>query len=1036
MLRRRRRPSRFLAAVVFTDIAGSTEIAARLGDEAWKRLLERHRRVIRSALHRSGGREIDTAGDGVYATFASPDPAIQFALDVAERSETLAIRVRSGVHMGAVELIGGKAGGIAVHIGARIAALAEPGETLVSGTVRDLVTGSAVGFEDRGAAELRGVPGRWALYAARPLEAPADLPAEPRLPVRERLSTGLRTTRGRVAIVVGLVAILVVSAGAATVLLQPRFLPGVAANSIGRISEAGDGIVSALQVGSLPDAIAFGEGALWVADTSTGSLARIDAEESRLVQTIGVGTGPTAVAVGHGAVWVANGTDRTVSRVSPTANQQVAAIPVGNSPGGVVTDDRWVWVTNRLDGTLARIDPQDHQVTSFPIGATPAGVAAGAGSVWVSDFDAGAVVRVDPASGASVGRVAVGNGPTSIAAAADQVWVVNSRDGTVSRIDPGTNSVVAVVSVGAQPETVTAGESVWVAVSSSAEIVRIDPATNAIERRISVGSRPRGLALAGAETWFTAHAGTGTHRGGTLRIVSDPAYMPMTLDPADPDAAGGNAWDTLLLTNDGLVGYKRTGGSHGLTLVPNLAVSIPAPTDGGRTYTFTVRSGITYDDGTPVRAIDVQRSVERYFSLNPPDHDLEIYGSLEGAEACAMEPETCDLSSAIRVDEAAGTVTFRLHAPDAEFLIKLAQPAAFVLPADTPRSVATEPLPATGPYVAAPFDPEGGVRLVRNPNFRQWSHEAQPDGYPDEIVWRAVPEAEAVRMVESGEADLMPRVPSERVGDLQTRFTDQLHAFPLAKTYFVHMNTTLPPFDRVDVRRAVNLATDRMRLVELWGGPLSGRPTCQATPPGFPGYEPYCPYTVSPGGAWVAPDIATARDLIDRAGVRGTQVTVRAFDVPRQLAIGGYFVGLLEDLGFEASLEPMTFEEIGAITDPMSADIQMIGLWVVNRWPSPSSFIPGLFTCPDYEPLPGALDNFAAFCDPAVDSRAQAAHDLETTDPAAANRAWTEVDRLIVNQSPAVAAFNPVDFALVSKRVGNVQLNPVLRVLVSQLWVQ
>ena len=113
MLRRKGRPSRFLAAVVFTDIAGSTEVAARLGDEGWKRLLERHLRLVRSSLYRFGGREMD-------------------------------IRVRSGVHMGEVELIGGKAGGIAVHIGARIAARAEPGEVLVSGTVRDLVTAERV----------------------------------------------------------------------------------------------------------------------------------------------------------------------------------------------------------------------------------------------------------------------------------------------------------------------------------------------------------------------------------------------------------------------------------------------------------------------------------------------------------------------------------------------------------------------------------------------------------------------------------------------------------------------------------------------------------------------------------------------------------------------------------------------------------------------------------------------------------------------------------------------------------------------------
>jgi YVTN family beta-propeller protein len=1036
MLRRRGLTSRSLAALVFTDIVGSTELAARVGDDAWKRLLERHQRLIRSALARWGGREIDTAGDGFYATFGAPARAITFALAAAEQSKALGIRVRSGVHVGEVEQIGGKAGGIAVHIGARIAARAEPGEVLVSATVRDLVAGSDVAFAERGIAELKGVPGTWALYSATALERQADLTVEARRPTTERISAALSTTRGRLAVVVAVAAVVTASAVATNGLLQPRFLPGVDANSVGRIGHGGNAIVSAMQVGSLPDAIAIGEGALWVTDTTAGSVARIDPGDSRVVQTIGVGSSPNAVTVGHGAVWVTNGSDGLVSRVSPATNEEIATIPVGNGPSGVATDDRWVWVTNRLDGTLSRIDPQGHEVTSFPIGTTPVGVATGAGSVWVSDFFTGAVLRVDPGSGKSVARIAVGNGPTSIAATADQVWVVNSRDGTVTRIDPATNVVAATIRVGDQPETVAPGDSVWVTVASSADIVRIDPGTNTIERRIPVQSRPRGIALAGDEPWFTARAASTSHRGGTLRIVTDPTRMPTTLDPADPGADTIGAWDTLLLTNDGLIGFKRVGGSEGSTLVPNLAVSIPTPTDEGRTYTFTIRKGITYDDGRPVQAMDVRRSVERFFRLNPSDIDLDVYGSLEGADACAAEPDTCDLSSAIEVDETAGSVTFRLARADAEFLQNLAHPPAFVLPADTPQTLATDPLPATGPYIAQPFDAEGGIRLVRNPRFKEWSHEAQPDGYPDEIVWRAVPEAEAVTLVEAGDADVLPWIPNDRIDDLRTRYSDQLHALPPSITFFEFMNTTLPPFDQVDVRRAVNLATDRARLVELNGGPISARITCQATPPGFPGYQAYCPYTVSPGGAWRGPDVATARELIDRAGVRGAAVTVRALDFPEHLAIGRYFVELLEDLGFKASLTAMSLDDLFAIEDVPGANFQMIGFWVGVDNPTPSAMIAGLFTCPDYRPYPGTQENWSVFCDRDIEAKALAAYDLQATDPVAANRAWATVDRLIVDQSPAVAAINPIELALVSKRVGNVQLHPVLKVLVSQMWVQ
>ena len=1040
MLRRKGRPSRFLAAVVFTDIAGSTEVAARMGDEGWKQLLERHLRLVRSALHRFGGREIDTAGDGLYATFESPAQAIAFALDVAQRVESLGIRVRSGVHMGAVELIGRKAGGIAVHIGARIASRAEPGEVLVSGTVRDLVTGSAVAFEDRGTAELKGIPGQWALYAASALERPAELPPEAAVPMRERISTRLRSTRWRVGVVVALAAILAGSTLGVSALLQPRFLSGVEANSVGHISADGRGIVSALQVGSVPDAITFGAGSLWVTDTTTGSVARIDPKTSLVVGTIPVKSSPNGVAAGHGAIWVSNGNDRSVSRVSPLTNQVIDTIAVGNGPSGVATDEHWVWVTNRLDGTLARIDPQKGDPETFRIGTTLAGVATGAGSVWVSDFETGEVVRVDPATGVPSYRIRVGNGPTSIAVGDGQVWVVNSRDGTVSHIDPGTNSVAATIAVGAEPGVVAAGRSVWVTVSSKADIVQIDPATNVPVRRIAAQSRPRGIVEAEGEAWFTARADTGSHQGGTLRIVGEgPDDVPTTLDPA----MGGNeihSMDHLFLTNDGLVGFKRVGGSEGLTVVADLAIAIPTPTDGGRSYSFKLRDGITYSDGTPLRALDVRRSLERIFSVN--EFPLDYLGFLEGADACATAPATCDLSSSVVVDEGARTVTFKLTAPDSEFLFKLTDPTFVVLPADTPRVRATAPLPATGPYKAEPFEANGGLRLVRNTFFREWSHDAQPDGYPDVIEWRVAGEGEdSTALVAAGQADSTQwnnAFTVARIDELRTQFTDQLHALPPSATWFQFMNTSMSPFDRPEVRRAVNLATDRNKVVELFGGNIAGRVTCQVTPPGYPGYEPYCPYTVSPGNVWTAADMATAQSLIDSADLRGTPVTVWSveFGRPEFRNVNAYFVDLLNQLGFKASLKPTTIDEFFSIQDVYTANIQMLGLWTAGFYPTPSSFINGAFTCPDFRPFPGSYGNYAHFCDRTIDDLAIRASDLQATDPSLANQRWAEVDRKIVDQSPAVAAFNPIQLAFVSKRVGNVQVHPVLKLLISQMWVQ
>jgi class 3 adenylate cyclase len=157
--------------VLFTDIVGSTEQAAALGDREWKRLVEQHHSKVRALLARFRGNEVDTAGDGFYATFDGPGRAVRCATAIVRSVESLGINVRAGLHTGEVETIAGKAGGLAVVIGSRIAALAGPSEVLVSQTVRELTAGSGVTFEDLGERELKGVPGRWRLN--RVVGAPA-----------------------------------------------------------------------------------------------------------------------------------------------------------------------------------------------------------------------------------------------------------------------------------------------------------------------------------------------------------------------------------------------------------------------------------------------------------------------------------------------------------------------------------------------------------------------------------------------------------------------------------------------------------------------------------------------------------------------------------------------------------------------------------------------------------------------------------------------------------------------------------------------
>ena len=156
---------RVLATVVFTDICGSTERAAALGDHDWKALLDRHDDALREVLARHGGVEVDTTGDGMLATFDSPARAVRCASDMIEAAQTIGLEIRAGVHTGEVERRGEDVAGIAVHIAARVLALARPGEILVSRTVTDLVAGSGIAFVDRGTHALKGVPDRWRLFA-------------------------------------------------------------------------------------------------------------------------------------------------------------------------------------------------------------------------------------------------------------------------------------------------------------------------------------------------------------------------------------------------------------------------------------------------------------------------------------------------------------------------------------------------------------------------------------------------------------------------------------------------------------------------------------------------------------------------------------------------------------------------------------------------------------------------------------------------------------------------------------------------------
>ncbi|HYB86913.1 MAG TPA: ABC transporter substrate-binding protein [Streptosporangiaceae bacterium] len=868
-----------------------------------------------------------------------------------------------------------------------------------------------------------------------PPAAPAQMPEPPPPAIRGtgRRQPAWRSTALPIALVL-LVSLAVVGVTTAVHVRAGR-TSVVHGDAIGIIDPGTGALTGTVPLTASAGQIAAGAGSVWVANFAEHTVTRIEGGAVR--QVIRVGSGPSGITAGNGAVWVADSLDGTVARIDPGTSQVVQTIPVGDGPSGIAYGQGAVWVANAGDRTVAKIDPRTGRVTRrVGLDVNPAGLAVGAGSVWVTSQSANEVLRISP-DGTDVDAIRVGNGPGAIAASPGAVWVANSLDGTVSRIDPSRDVVTATLQVGNDPSGLAISpDAVWVADGFQGTVTRIDPGTPAVAQTVRVGDRSAAIAVVGGAIWVVVHA-LPAHQGGTLRIV---AAIPR-LDSIDPGMAFLLFPPQLLgMTNDGLVTLRHTGGSDGTQLVPDLAVSLPAPTYQGRSYRFQLRRGIRYSDGEPVRPGDFRRAIERDFTIGSPG--APFFSDIVGAGRCTAGAPQCDLSRGIVVNEVAGTVTFHLSHPDPEFLYKLTLTFAFAVPAGTPadRDVGSQPVPATGPYMIDRYQPGRQLVLRRNPQFHEWSRAAQPDGNPDQIVWRfgASPDA-AVTAIERGAADwglyTFPfSPPADRLEEIRTQHAGQVHVNPLPETEFFVLHTRVPPFNDVRVRQALNYAIDRNVLVSLYGGSSLARPACQVLPPGLPGYQPYCPYTLDPrpDGAYTAPRLALARRLVAASHTEGMRVRVLT---DPGFAPAGYLVSVLRELGYRASLWTASGDRLNALTNNSRYQVQISrGGWAAD-YPAPSEFINLFLSCGAFVPGSDANGNAAQFCDRGIDRGIQRALRLQSSDPQAAVRAWADVDRLVTGQAPWLPTvnLNAVDF--VSRRTGGYQFHPQWGILLDQLWV-
>ncbi len=501
-----------LRAVLFTDVVGSTELARELGDQRWGRLLEAQRRIVREELRTNRGREVDTAGDGFFALFEGPADAVRCAFVAVRRVQELGLDIRAGVHFGEVELAGVNAHGIVVHTGARVMTQAGAAEVVITQTVKDLVAGARFKFGERGVAELKGVPGTWALYDVvevddllRPDPVEDATVATER---RERASAGIpRRSRPRWVVPAAVLSVLAVGLAAFLIAKpEPNHVPG--AGTVARID--GARFDAPVTVGQFPIALTEGDGRVWVMDRQSQIYWVEETDGSS--GSRGSDGVPTGGAVGAGSLWITSGfgtagsPDSSVSRLDPAAGQISAAFvtPIGSQAIAYGADA--VWVSDPNTGTVARYDPvsRETETIALPRAARPDAIAFGdlaGASIWVADSLSPNLYRLSPDAANRVRTYTLGGTPTAIAVGSDAVWVASEERDAVYAFDPATGAIRTSTDVGGQgcngPVSLAVGrDGVWVACSLSQRVIRLDPQQGTITETLPVGAAPIAMTTA------------------------------------------------------------------------------------------------------------------------------------------------------------------------------------------------------------------------------------------------------------------------------------------------------------------------------------------------------------------------------------------------------------------------------------------------------------------------------------------------------------------------------------------------------------
>jgi outer membrane protein assembly factor BamB len=483
--------------VVFVDTVGSTPIATSLGDQRWQALLRRELAILRKLLKGRGGLEVDTAGDGLFALFNEPAPAVRFAAAACEAVRTIGLEIRAGVHFGEVEFSDGRPGGIVVHTGARTMSVGGAGEVLVTQGVRDLLTGGGLGFDEHGTHQLKGIEGTWAISRLTkvdetPVEAPLDEyeAAQRRRDASDPTGSGGRRPRGRmVAIAVTVIVVAVVIAIVSRSKPEERVrsaAQGPPVNSLLRVDPAtgkAEKVIGGLE--TLIDknwisTLDIGEGGVWYLDSQ---LHHIDPTDGR---EIGVHPLPesriSAMVIGAREVWVAS--RRELLKIDPADDEELGRTPLdtatGIGPTAIAVGGGSVWMAWD-DGSVSRFGRDGELRQSIDAAELASDILFAAERVWVADPFAGELIVLDPTTGTVVNRIDVGGSPTALTSQDDEIIWVMDQAGSVKAVDAATHDQGDEIQVGPRPVDIAASEdAIWVVDGEDELLRRIDVATHVV----------------------------------------------------------------------------------------------------------------------------------------------------------------------------------------------------------------------------------------------------------------------------------------------------------------------------------------------------------------------------------------------------------------------------------------------------------------------------------------------------------------------------------------------------------------------------